>query len=331
MAEWKGGDMMRAPGFWMREGPLSLALAPLGWIWAAGSAWRGAFGKPFAAPVPVVCIGNVVAGGAGKTPIALSVAHRLPGAHFLSRGYGGREEGPLLVNPKRHDPGQVGDEPLLLAEVAPCWVARDRVAGAKRAAAKGAACLVMDDGFQNPSLKKDVALLVVDGHVGFGNGRCLPAGPLREPVSRAVARASAVVILGEDQAGVARQVAGKPILRAKLEPEAEASALAGQRVVAFAGIGRPEKFFQMLEAQGATLVEAYSFPDHYPYQASEIGELITIAETHAAALITTTKDIVRVPSHQRNVIGVLRIVVTWDDEAALLEILRPAMTGWAAR
>lgn len=322
--------MMRAPNFWVKEGPLSLALAPLGWMWAAGSACRGLFGTSFKAPIPVVCIGNVVAGGAGKTPVALSIAHRLAGAHFLSRGYGGREEGPLLVNPKKHDHLQVGDEPLLLAEVAPCWVARDRVAGAKRAAAKGASCLILDDGFQNPSLKKDVALLVVDGHVGFGNGRCMPAGPLREPISRALARATAVVILGEDRAGVAQRVAGRPILRATLEPEAEASALAGQRVVAFAGIGRPEKFFQMLETQGATVVEAYSFPDHYPYLASEIGELITIAETHAAALITTTKDIIRVPAHQRDAIGVLRIVVTWDDETALMKILRPAVKDWAA-
>ncbi|PKU22045.1 tetraacyldisaccharide 4'-kinase [Telmatospirillum siberiense] len=318
---------MRAPGFWMKEGPLSLALSPLGWGWSMASGWRGRFSPAFEAPIPVVCIGNVVVGGAGKTPVAQSVAHRLPGAHFLSRGYGGREAGPLLVDPKTHGHERVGDEPLLLAETAPCWVARDRVAGARRAAAKGASCLVMDDGFQNPSLKKDVSLLVVDGHVGFGNGRCMPAGPLREPVSRALARASAVVILGEDRADVARQVDGKPILTARLEPEAEASALAGQRVVAFAGIGRPEKFFQTLESLGATVVEAYGFSDHYPYQVSEIGELISIAKTRAAALITTTKDIVRIEPHQRANIGVLRITVTWDDETALHDVLRPAMEG----
>jgi tetraacyldisaccharide 4'-kinase len=189
----------------------------------------------------------------------------------------------------------------------------------------------MDDGYQNPSLKKDVALLVVDGHVGFGNGRCMPAGPLREPIGRALSRATAVVIVGEDRAGVAAIVAGKPILRAKLEPEAEASALAGQSVVAFAGIGRPEKFFHTIEALGANVVEAYSFPDHHAYQASEIGELVTIAETHAAALITTSKDIIRVPPHQRDRIGVLRIVVTWEDEAALLDILGPATRARAVR
>jgi tetraacyldisaccharide 4'-kinase len=296
-----------------------------------GSAWRGAFDVPFVASIPVVCVGNAVAGGAGKTPIALSIAEHLPGLHFLSRGYGGREEGPLLVDLKKHNHAQVGDEPLLLAEVAPCWIAKDRVAGAKRAVAKGATCLVMDDGYQNPSLKKDISLLVVDGHVGFGNGRCMPAGPLREPIGRALARASAVIILGDDRTGIGARAraAGKPILRAKLEPEAEASALAGQDVVAFAGIGRPEKFFKTLESLGAKLVEAYAFPDHYSYQASEIAELLTIAETRAAALITTTKDLVRVPFHQRESIGVLQIVVTWEDEDALHDLLRPAMKGVA--
>lgn len=319
---------MRAPGFWLKEGPLSLALSPLGGIWSAASSLRGAFSQAFEAPIPVVCIGNVVVGGAGKTPVALSVAHRLPGAHFLSRGYGGRDAGPLLVDPKKHDHRRVGDEPLLLAESAPCWVARDRAAGARRAAEKGATCLVLDDGFQNPSLKKDISLLVVDGHMGFGNGRCMPAGPLREPVPRALERASAVVILGEDRTDVAGQVRGKPILTAKLEPETEAYAVAGQRVVAFAGIGRPEKFFHTLETLGATVLEAYGFPDHYPYQVSEIGELLNIAKTRDAALITTTKDIVRIEPHQRAAIGVLRIVVTWDDEAALHDILAPAMGGY---
>jgi tetraacyldisaccharide 4'-kinase len=319
--------MMRAPDFWIKGGPLSLALAPAGWVWAMASAWRETFANPYRAAVPVVCIGNAVAGGAGKTPIALSLAEYLPGAHFLSLGYGGQEEGPLQVDVKKHSHTQVGDEPLLLADVAPCWVAKDRVAGAKRAAAKGAACLVMDDGYQNPSLRKDVSLLVVDGHVGFGNGRCMPAGPLREPIQRALSRASAVVILGDDRTGVAARAraARKPVLRAKLEPEAEASALAGQSVVAFAGIGRPEKFFKTLDSLGAKVIEAYSFPDHYSYKASEIGELITIAETHAAALVTTSKDFVRVPIHQRDSIGVLQIVVTWEDEDALLDILRPVM------
>lgn len=315
---------MRAPDFWQNGGPASLLLAPLGWAWQAGSACRGAFSSPVEAPVPVVCVGNAVVGGAGKTPVALSIAQRLLDVHFLSRGYGGREEGPLLVNPRKHNHLRVGDEPLLLSEVAPCWVARDRVAGARLAASHGAACVVMDDGYQNPSLVKDVSLLVVDGHYGFGCGRCVPAGPLREPIGRALRRATAVVLLGEDRHGIARRVRGIPLLRAWIEPEAEAAALAGQRVIAFAGIGRPAKFFHTLESLGATVVQGYGFPDHHPYHAAEITELLGIAEKQAAALITTTKDAMRVPAHLRDSIGVLRVTVTWQDEAALMRVLAPA-------
>ncbi len=316
---------MRAPDFWIDGGILSAALAPLGWVWAGASALRGVFSTPYRAPVPVVCIGNLVAGGAGKTPVARSIAHRLPGAHFLSLGYGGSEHGPLLVNPHKHAHARVGDEALLLAEIAPCWVAKDRAAGAREAARHGAACLVMDDGFQNPSLHKDVSLLVVDGHVGFGCGRCIPAGPLREPLPRGLKRASALVILGEDRHNVARLAGDLPILHARLEPEAEAAALAGHSVVAFAGIGRPAKFFHTLEKLGAKVVEAYAFPDHYPYRPAEIGELSAAAEKHAAALITTSKDFVRIPPHMRDDIAVLQVAVGWEDEAALMRVLAPAL------
>jgi len=317
---------MKAPHFWTGGGPLSVLLAPLGWGWAAISAYQYAKVLPHKASVPVVCIGNLVAGGAGKTPVAISVAELLEGAHFLSRGYGGQAEGPLLVDFHKHEYGEVGDEPLLLAQTAPCWVAKDRVAGAKAAAKHGARCLVMDDGFQNPSLFKDISLLVVDGHVGFGSGRCMPAGPLREPLGRGLARAQAVVILGEDRKHIARQIGNRlPILHAHLEPEAEAASLNGEEVVAFAGIGRPDKFFQTLERLGAKVIEGYRFPDHHPYHPSEIAELILEAEKRSAALITTTKDFVRIPPHQRDQIGVLRVNVAWDDEDALMRILAPAM------
>lgn len=323
---------MKAPRFWQADGPLPRVLAPLGWAWSVGASLRGAGRKPFDPGIPVVCVGNVVAGGAGKTPVALSLGHRLPRPHFLSRGYGGSEPGPLMVRPHEHSHEQVGDEPLLLAEVAPCWVSRDRIAGARAARAHDAAALIMDDGYQDPSLRKTVSLLVVDGHAGFGNGRCIPAGPLREPVERALARASAVVLLGEDRAGVATRIApilrdARPILRARLEPEVEATALAGRAVIAFAGIGRPDKFFHTLDELGARVVQAYAFPDHYCYQQSEITELMTIAATNGAALITTAKDIVRVPPQSRDQIGVLRIVVTWEDEEALQRVLRPAAAG----
>ncbi len=312
---------MRAPRFWYTGGLASLALAPLGAAWALGAILRERAGRPHRAPVPVVCVGNLVVGGTGKTPVALSIAHRLSGAAFLSTGHGGSLAGPVLVDPVRHDHAQVGDEALLLARLAPCWVARDRVAGARAAAAHGAACLVMDDGYQDPSLAKDLSILVVDGHVGFGAGRCVPAGPLREPVSRGLARADAVAILGEDRAHVARRVGGLPILRGKLEPEAEAAALAGRHVVAFAGIGRPAKFFDTLRSIGAQVIEARAFPDHHPYTPAEIGHLRDFAAAHAAVLATTAKDFVRLPPGVREDVAVVRVTVTWEDEAALLRLL----------
>lgn len=318
---------MKPPRFWRTGGPLSVMLAPLGWGWAAGAALRGSFTTPWRAPIPVVCIGNLVAGGAGKTPVALSVAHRLSGAHFLSRGYGGSLTGPVRVDPDHHDYLQVGDEPLLLARLAPCWVAQERAAGARAAALAGASCLVMDDGYQDPSIAKDISLLVVDGHVGFGAGRCMPAGPLRESLRCGLRRADAVVILGDDRTGAARQIGDLPILRGRLEPENETKAMAGRAVVAFAGIGRPEKFFHMLESQGAVLTERRAFPDHHRYSTTEIAHLIAAAEKGRAVLVTTSKDYVRVPAHQREHVAALSITVTWEDEAALMKVLAPVIAG----
>lgn len=313
---------MKAPDFWVNGGPISAMLAPLGWVWGAASGLRGLGGTPYRAPVPVVCVGNLVVGGAGKTPVAMSLAEHIAGAQFLSAGYGGSAKGPLLVDPGLHEFREVGDEPLLLADAAPCWVAKDRVAGAQAAAAAGASCLIMDDGYQNPSLVKDLSFLVIDGHVGFGSGRCLPAGPLREPVAQGLKRASAVVILGDDRKGVRHLLGDLPILRAHLSPEAEADALSGQQVVAFAGIGRPQKFFHTLEKLGARVVEAYAFDDHHPYHPKEIGELIAKARNLSCSLITTTKDLVRVPAALRQHVSVLRISVAWADEAALAALLK---------
>jgi tetraacyldisaccharide 4'-kinase len=306
---------------------VSALLAPVGWIWAVGARSRAAKPPRHRSPIPVICIGNLSVGGAGKTPIAESIAQLIPGAHFLSKGYGGKEIGPLRVDPLLHSYGQVGDEPLLLAETAPTWIAKNRIEGAEEAAGAGASCLVMDDGFQDPSLEKDISILVVDGHTGFGNERCLPAGPLREPVDQGLKRADAVVILGEDKHGIALRVAPKPVLHAWLEPQAEASVLAGRKVVAFAGIGRPAKFFHTLDALGADVVEAYAFPDHYPFHPAEIGELQVAANNHHAFLVTTGKDYVRVPPTMRDQIGVVQMDVAWEDEAALLDILAPALGG----
>jgi tetraacyldisaccharide 4'-kinase len=315
------------PEFWARAGLIPDLLQPLAWAYAAAGAARHAWTDPWRAPVPVICVGNLVAGGAGKTPVAIALARRLQASgialHLLSRGYGGSLAGPIAVDRARHDAAQVGDEALLLAAAAPAWIARDRVAGAKAAVAAGAQCLLLDDGLQNPTLAKDLALLVIDGAYGFGNRRVLPAGPLREPLDTGLARADAVVLMGEDRAGVTPLLAGKTVLRARLVPE-NAAAFAGRTAVAFAGIGRPAKFFATLEAIGARLAARHAFPDHHPYRAAELQRLLADAEAAHAVLVTTAKDAVRLPVEWRSHVEVLRVTAQFDDPTAVDRLLDQA-------
>jgi tetraacyldisaccharide 4'-kinase len=308
------------PEFWARPGLVADLLQPLAWAYAAAGAARHAWTDPWRAPVPVICVGNLVVGGAGKTPVAIALARRLQasgvGLHLLSRGYGGSLAGPVAVDRARHDAAQVGDEALLLAAAAPAWIARDRVAGAKAAVAAGARCLLLDDGLQNPTLAKDLSLLVIDGAYGLGNGRVLPAGPLREPLDSGLGRADAVVLMGEDRAGITPLLAKKTLLRARLVPE-NAAAFAGRRVIAFAGIGRPAKFFATLEGIGARLAARHAFPDHHPYRAAELQRLLADAEAAHAVLATTAKDAVRLPVEWRGHVEVLRVTAQFDDAAAV--------------
>jgi tetraacyldisaccharide 4'-kinase len=313
------------PEFWRGRGLLSTLLQPLAWAYGAGAAARHAAARGWRAGVPVICVGNLVAGGAGKTPVVLALAERLRARgrspHILSRGYGGGLKGPVAVDPQRHDAAEVGDEPLLLAAAAPTWVARDRVAGARAAIAAGADLLLLDDGLQNPRLAKTLSLVVVDGAYGFGNGRMLPAGPLREPVAAGLARAHAVVRMGADEAGLAPLLAGRTVLGARLVA-LDAERLRSAAVVAFAGIARPEKFFALLEAAGARLIERRRFPDHHPYASAELGDLRRRRDAVAGArLVTTAKDWVRLSPAWRAEVGVLRVAVAWADEAALDRLL----------
>lgn len=293
---------MRAPGFWWRQpGLASALLAPLAAAYGAVAGRRMA--RPGArAGLPVVCIGNLTLGGAGKTPTAIAAAQLLAAAGwrpaFLSRGYGGRLPGPVRVDPERHRAEEVGDEPLLLARLAPTIVARDRVAGAAAARAGGADLVVMDDGFQNPALAKDCAVLVVDAARGIGNGCVFPAGPLRAPFATQLAQAHAVLAIGEGDA--ARPVveaaarAGVPIFSARLEPDADVlAALRGARVLAFAGIGDPEKFFRTLDTAGIAIAARRGFPDHHRYSASEATGLLRAADADGLVLVTTEKDFAR--------------------------------------
>ena len=316
---------MLAPPFWQKDGLLPRLLAPLGWIYAATTARR--LQRPgVRVPAVVICCGNATAGGTGKTILALALADLLisqgHSPAFISRGYGGALKGPLRVDPRIHSARDVGDEPLLLAARAPAYVGRNRAAAA--ALALGATHLILDDGLQNPDLEKDVTFLVIDGGVGFGNGRVIPAGPLREPVVAAAMRCTAAIIIGEDATGAARALPPSlPILRGNLFPNG--LNLSGRSVVGFAGIGRPEKFRASLVAAGAIVTDFISFPDHHPYSNSDIAGLRRQAETAAAVLVTTEKDLIRLAPADRPGILALGVALVFDPAHALAFLLAEVM------
>jgi tetraacyldisaccharide 4'-kinase len=321
---------MRAPEFWRNDGVPARLLAPLGEAFGLAGRLRRRWAVSRRGPVPMICVGNLTVGGAGKTPVALALAEwflacgRQP--QLVTRGYGGRERGPLRVDLTRHDFAAVGDEALLLAAVAPTWVARDRLAGAEAAAHAGATLVILDDGFQNPALAPEVGLLVVDGDYGFGNRRLLPAGPLREPLADGLRRATAVIRLGADRTGIARLLPiGTPCIVADLRPAPRAPGLAGRRVLAFAGIGRPDKLFATLEAVGAEVIGREAFPDHHPYRRAEIERLLERAVCVDALCVTTSKDVVRLPADLRARVTVLPVAVTWRQPTALERVLEPAL------
>lgn len=323
--------MMRPPAFWRRDGVLPRLLAPAASLVALATARRVA--RPgWRAPVPVLCCGNVTLGGAGKTTVGLDLTRRLLArgrrVHVLSRGYGGRAAGPHRVAAD-DTADAVGDEPLLLAEVAPTWVGGDRAASARAAIAAGAELLVMDDGLQNPGLEKDLSLLVVDGASGFGNGRVLPAGPLREPIAAGAARCQVAVLIGAggEHPGAAAQLPpGLPVLRARLVPSAR---LDGRRVLAFAGIAAPDKFFATLVEAGATVVERAPFADHHRFTERELQRLLERAARLDALPVTTAKDAVRLPPAVRERVRVLSVALAWEDEAALEALLSRLDAGTA--
>ncbi len=273
----------------------------------------------------MICIGNLTAGGAGKTPLVLSLARHLQGAgrtpHILSRGYGGSLKGPAAVDASRHGFLDVGDEPLLLARVAPTWIGSDRAASAAQAAKAGADILVMDDGFQNPGLAKTLSILVVDGGYGVGNGFVMPAGPLREPVECGLARADAAVVIGEDRTGIVRTIGNRlPVFEARIAPVADPE-IAGRRVYAFAGIGRPEKFYESLLEIGCTLAGRRNFPDHHAFTPDEIMQVCDAARAADAIPVTTEKDFVRLPEEARTMVGTLAISLEWAERDAIDRML----------
>lgn len=319
---------MRAPGFWWRApdrpGLMPRLLAPLGRLYAAGTARR--LRQPGYTPqVPVICVGNLTAGGAGKTPTVIALVERLAArgckVHVVSRGYGGRLDGPLRVEAARHSAGEVGDEPLLLSAFAPVWVAKDRAAGVRAAEAAGAQVILMDDGFQNPAVTPSLALVVVDAARGFGNGRCIPAGPLREPVATGLSRADLLLTIGGDAAQAQFDAIWGPItvprLRGQLQPLQMGMDWKGERVLAFAGIADPSRFFATLRAEGAEVIRGEALGDHETLSETLLGRLEMEAAAAGAQLVTTEKDAARLAPQWRAKVLTLVVRLQVQDWSAL--------------
>lgn len=308
---------MRTPGFWSDRNLLSTLLTPLGWVYHLATQINMAKHSPSKVNVPVICVGNLTAGGTGKTPTAVSLAKLLQQQNrqpfFLSRGYGGALHN-IVVDPTYHSPQQVGDEPLLLSRQAPVVVNPNRYQGALTAIANGADTLIMDDGFQNPKLYKDLSFLVFDGGFGYGNGLCVPAGPLRESLHSGLKRANAIIVIGDDKHNLSKQF-NLPVFRGKIIPVAPEGMK--RRVIAFAGIGRPDKFYQSLRELDFEILETMDFPDHHFYKDKELDNLIKMAQENTSDLITTAKDLVKIPAQLRAQFKVLEIEIEWENPGAL--------------
>lgn len=309
---------MKAPQFWYKKNIISYLLLPFSWLYLLGHNLKSAFTKSHKISAPVICVGNLVAGGAGKTPVAIAIGEILKELNidfvYLSGGYGGKIKDFTLIN-KAHNSFQVGDEPLLLSEIASVFVCKNRLFGANEIAKQNNKNLIiMDDGLQNLSIKKDFSILVVDGNYGFGNGFAIPAGALRESIDFGIKKADLIIIIGEDKNNIAKNYGKKTkIIRAKIKPK-NADKFITKPVIAFCGIGRPEKFFTSLENSDIKIINKFSYADHHHYSESEIKKMLDLASKNNVKLLTTKKDWVRLEKRYQKQIDYLDIDIEFDDK-----------------
>ena len=319
--------MLKAPKFWYlkKDTYLSSSLFPLSLLFRLGTKLRSLVSKEKQSELPIICIGNIVVGGAGKTPVSLKIGQMLIEAgyspHFVSKGYAGLEKNNTLIE-SWHSPKRVGDESILLAEVAPTWVGVDRNRSFNLAKDKGADCIVMDDGFQNPTIKKDFSIIVINGEQEFGNKRVIPSGPLRESINRGLTRTNLIIVIGKISNEIKEKIPSHiPIIYSSFAINNENKTFKGQKILAFAGIAYPEKFFNSLRDQGAKLVKEIIYPDHHIYDENDLLNLAEIANKTQSILVTTKKDFVRIPKSYRSLVNTLEGKIEFEDENLLLEIL----------
>lgn len=325
---------MKTPDFWYIEQTFGdwlkmLLLTPFSWVYYAIAKELAKRPNPYDPKVPVLCVGNIVAGGAGKTPTTIAMASFLKAkgknVHIISRGFGGSVKKPTKVDPDTHTADIVGDEPLMMAKKGfTVWVSGNRRKSAYLAVKDGAEIIIMDDGHQNHDLKKTVSLIVVDGLMGFGNKHMLPAGPLREPIKEGLSRADAMVVLGEDKYHV-DAMTSLPVIRGNFVPTE--NIIAGMDVFGFAGMGRPEKFVRTLYEMEAQINGFDEFPDHYDYNGIDIEMLYKKASRSNSILVTTRKDYMRIPETHRQYVNVVDVVLEWDDETVIEKVLSPLFSN----